>query len=816
VGDYDNDGNPDVLLSGEDTGLRISLYRNLGAGRFRRVSEEVMPLSALDRTWGGGAVFGDYDNDGDLDLFVPEVGWVAPAASRNYLLRNDRGVFVDVTALSGLPQGLGTDNAIWLDYNRDGLLDLYVGSLAEGYPGLRNRLCRNNGDGSFTDVTAEAGLAVPFHPSLGGSNGGMAAADFDDDGWPDLFVAVWTAANRYFQNAGRGQFVEATTTDMADDSEVYGIAVGDVDGNGLLDLFVAGGGGGNGLPSYRSLMLLGLGQGAFVDALEAVGLGDLGSAHLLGAGSVDVDNDGDQDLLTGTFDRSLLYLNQGSGRFADATAQLGHLSHGFIVAFGDVDLDGSVDVVGSSGTYLNLGSDPHWLAVELAGRRSNRNGIGSRVVCIAGELRQTQQILGGRGNSEDELVAHFGVGAHRQIDSLEVHWPSGQVDRLGPLTVDQRVRVFEGNAGYQVVEPTRWVSLDTDSLLAGTRAGLRAVLRPALYEPGGQVTAVTADLRRLGGAQGVPLAALGDGSYRLAATVDVPAANGWLPIPVLVEQSSSLGSYWVRTESPPVVVIPRRDCQIFADALAGGWLLSRVSGVDTTRQTSAFAATGSAAWSVVATSASWSLTLAPATPFSLAGYRALRLAVHPGTAALTRLSVAVGGGAPVVLLPAPPGQPSFDPADPSWQVLEIPIELFSSGATISSVTLRGKHTGTIYVDDIRLLTAAPSTVPGTAIRAFQTGTVPQGFVLQQNYPNPFNSSTVIRYSVPAAGAVDLAVYDLLGQRVAQLVGGRRDAGDYATAWDGRDDQGQTVASGLYLYRLQAGRVQVTRRLALVQ
>ncbi|MEW6755763.1 MAG: VCBS repeat-containing protein [Candidatus Latescibacterota bacterium] len=218
-------------------------------------------------------MYGDYDNDGDLDLFVA-VG--SPfAVGKSILLRNDRGTFRDVALEAGLTGSLGTDNAVWLDYDRDGYLDLYIGNPGCGTleQPVYNLLYRNRGDGTFEDVTERAGLMLQLGSTDaggcgGGSNGGMAAGDFNDDGWPDLYVAVFSAPNRLFLNDGQGRFRDATTAEIADPGEAFGVAVGDTDNDGDLDIFQASGGNDDLNLPYRSPLLLNLGQGQFVDFTE--------------------------------------------------------------------------------------------------------------------------------------------------------------------------------------------------------------------------------------------------------------------------------------------------------------------------------------------------------------------------------------------------------------------------------------------------------------------------------------------------------------------------------------------------------------------
>ncbi|MEW6756539.1 MAG: CRTAC1 family protein, partial [Candidatus Latescibacterota bacterium] len=549
IGDYNNDGWPDLFIS-QSRVSRLALWENQGNGRF---ADQSAALSADLRGAlpGGGAVFGDFDNDGDRDLFVPMGLDFATTRALNLLLRNDRGVFTNVNREAGLTDSLPTDNALCLDYDRDGHLDVYTGNLAvyfpdseyAGEPGLRNRLYRNRGDGTFTDVTAAVGLDVSLDPESGGSNGGMAAADLNDDGWPDLYVGVALEPPHLFLSDGRGRFRDATTAEVGEPRDAYGVAVGDVDNDGDLDLFQAAGGAGAG--GDRSVLLLNLGGGELINATEGAGLG-VAMGVTLSPGMADIDNDGDVDLVTGS--PFGLYLNDGGGFFVDASAQAGvslpHIAES--LSLGDWDLDGFVDLAVAQGSGLvlcrNRGNANHWLEVEPVGVRSNRSGIGARLAATAGRLRQTREILGGKGYSQDEPVAHFGLADRTVVDRLEIRWPSGQVDVLAGVAADQRIRVFEGQEGFWPVQP--FVSEWTDTLMAGTAADFALHVRVAHYEAEGRLGRVVADLSGLGGDAGVPLQAEGDGAYSLRARLSVPPANTRASVSVLVEQDTRLGPHW--------------------------------------------------------------------------------------------------------------------------------------------------------------------------------------------------------------------------------------------------------------------------------
>jgi enediyne biosynthesis protein E4 len=497
--DYDNDGWLDIFLV---NGWRLEgfpkgdephchLFKNNRDGTFTDVT---LKAGLAHTGWGQGVCVGDYDNDGYDDLFITYFG-------KNVLYHNNGdGTFTEVTDKAGVG-GSGkrwNTGCAFLDYDRDGRLDLFVANyidmdlasapvpesgpclykgvmVACGPPGLaggKNILYRNNGDGTFSDVSEKAGIS-----SVAAAYGlGVLVADFDNDGWPDIYVANDSTASLLYHNLKNGKFeetgVEAGCVLSPDGKPQAGMGVsaGDYDLDGNLDI-VKTNFAGDTHSLYRNH-----GHGNFDDATFAAGLG-INTKYLgWGCGFFDVDNDGWPDILicnghvypevnqlrteAGYAQRKLLYRNLRNGRFEDVSLQAGAGISAPVAArgcaFGDFDNDGDLDVV------VNTVNDfpqllrcdapaQNWIKVRAIGTKSNRSGIGARLRCVTrppGEAAPHQQIdevrSGGGYISQNDLRVHFGIGKAKKIDLLEVRWPSGQVDTLKDVAPNQVIHVKEG------------------------------------------------------------------------------------------------------------------------------------------------------------------------------------------------------------------------------------------------------------------------------------------------------------------------------------------------------------------------------------
>ena len=510
--DYDNDGWLDIFLVNGTRFEEISpqhapsnfLFHNNRDGSFSDVTQK----AGLARTgWGQGCCVGDYDNDGYDDLVVTYWGGIV------LYHNNGDGTFTDVSEKAGLVQSGPTPRwntgCAFLDYDRDGHLDLFVANYVtfdparapqpgsnqycryfglstgcgpQGLTGGTNILYRNRGDGTFEDVSERSGIAVPrgrIEPSfvndqwipVGSYGLGVSSADFDNDGWPDIYVACDSVPSRFYHNNQDGTFEEigsdigCALNENGTSQGGMGVGVGDYDCDGWLDIVKTN------YSDQTANLYHNNGDGTFYDAVFQAGLG-VNTKYLgWGVGIFDFDNDGWPDIFMSNGhvfpevdtrrlhvsfrERKILYRNLGHGRFSDVSAISGvavtqpHSSRG--TAFGDFDNDGDVDIA-----IINMNEPPsllrndcrsknNWLKIKCMGTKSNRSAIGTRVRVVCGQHSQINEVMSGSSfMSQNDFRLHFGLGLAKQADLVEVRWPMGLVESFKDVEPNQLVVVQEG------------------------------------------------------------------------------------------------------------------------------------------------------------------------------------------------------------------------------------------------------------------------------------------------------------------------------------------------------------------------------------
>jgi len=491
--DYDADGWPDIFLVNGTTldnpsGLsapKSQLYHNNHDGTFKNVTQQ----SGIGLTgWGQGVCAGDYDNDGHTDLYVTFWG-------HSVLLHNNSdGTFTDVTKKAGLwraePQW--ETGCAFVEYDHSGRLSLFVAQYVDldlaktpvpgsnnncmwkgipvmcgprGLKGTRSELFRNNGDGTFTDVSEKSGVAktAPYYCFT------ALTGDFDNDGWPDIYVSCDSTPSLLFRNNRDGTFsemaAEAGVAFNGDGHEQAGMGAhaADYDGDGWLDIIKTN------FSEDTATLYHNNGDGTFTDATNEAGLGR--NTQYLGWGTLflDVDNDGGPDIFianghvypevdgkgfrTSFREPKVLYWNAGNGRFIDVSQSAGPglaaplNSHG--VAAADFDNDGSVGILVNNShdppsLLKNLAQQGNWILFKLVGTRSNRDAIGARVTLTAEGRKQIQEVRSGGGyNSQSDFRLHFGLGKAATVQLLEIRWPNGAVQKLKDLAANQVMTITE-------------------------------------------------------------------------------------------------------------------------------------------------------------------------------------------------------------------------------------------------------------------------------------------------------------------------------------------------------------------------------------
>ena len=485
--DYDNDGDLDIYLvngaiqtdSPSNQAQPNTLYRNNGDGTFTDVTEETGVGSTA---YGTGATVGDYDNDGDLDLYVTNFG------EDQLYQNNGNGTFSDITTYAGVGNRNWGTSCAFADVDNDGNLDLYVANYAvytpendirceergvhvycgpHAYPAVHDTFYKNNGDGTFTDASH---LYQPsdLHPQHGL---GVTFGDYDTDGDIDLYVANDQDPNFLFQNNGNGNFLELALisgvcyNDMGKEEAGMGTDFGDYDNDGKLDLTVSN------YQTETNTVYRNHDGTFFTDNTITSGIAEVTHGYLgWGIRFFDYDNDGHQDIFVANGhlmdnittlekhvsypQKNLLFRNRGDGTFVNPTSEtdglaLKKVSRG--AAIGDYDNDGDLDILVTNCNQRPdllqnvVGNENNWIQIQVVGQKSNRSGIGTRIKVVTETHVQYREVQsGGSYLSFHDLRAHFGVGKSEQIERLEIRWTSGHIDTETHLPVNQRFIAVEG------------------------------------------------------------------------------------------------------------------------------------------------------------------------------------------------------------------------------------------------------------------------------------------------------------------------------------------------------------------------------------
>jgi hypothetical protein len=471
--DFDNDGDIDLLLTGYGSDGQLEYFRNEGDGSFQRRTNE----AGIVGLYGGlNMIQGDYDNDGFVDVYIPRGAWLGAKGRHpdSLLHNNGDGTFTDRSFDAGLMNvNYPNVTAVFTDYDNDGDLDIYVGNDSDQTIQAPCQLFKNNGNGTFTDVAKEAGVTNDRFTRA------VIAGDYDADGKPDLYVSNLGQENRLYHNKGDGTFEDvAPKLGVTGPLKSYASWFFDYDNDGVLDLQVNAFGASPadltsaalGLPFEANLPALyrGDGKGGFEEIGQKSGLTEPYSA--MGANMGDFDNDGFMDFVAGTGRpeaRDLVpnkaYHNLRGKGYADVTlpSGLGHLQKGHGVAFADFDFDGDLDIFCQMGGafrsdlfhnafFENPGFGGHWLAVRLEGKQSNRSAMGARIkatITEGGAQRSVYRWVGSGGSfGASPLRQHLGLGQASKLESLEVFWPTtGKTQTFKDIPLDRYVEIVEGS-----------------------------------------------------------------------------------------------------------------------------------------------------------------------------------------------------------------------------------------------------------------------------------------------------------------------------------------------------------------------------------
>ena len=443
-GDFNGDGLLDIFVANFEA--ENALYISNGDGTFTDAAEKA-GVALTDDSPSQGVALGDYDNDGDLDIYLAQYG------DRNRLYRNNgNGVFSDVSRDANVGDEGNGMTAAFLDYDNDGWLDIYVVN-----DGQSNRLYHNEADGTFDDATSDAKIGY------NGAGRDAVVGDYNDDGYLDIYVVNDAEPNILYRNEGDGVFEDVSAkAGVNDNGNGRTAAFGDVDNDGDLDLYLANG---DMNDVDRHWFFVNKGDGTFEDGTKAAGIDASGQRSSVTF--LDYDNDADLDICVIIWGSpNMLYSNNGDGTFVNVARdeKLRRVYSNYAAAFADYDNDGDLDMFLANSTFrdqFNFDGAPNalyrndleggnnWLHIKLTGMGGNSSGIGAKVFVKTGDVRQMREVTSG-GLAQDSLIVEFGLGQAGKADTVWVEWPSGEVASFSDVKANQVFVITEGRA----VEPS--------------------------------------------------------------------------------------------------------------------------------------------------------------------------------------------------------------------------------------------------------------------------------------------------------------------------------------------------------------------------
>lgn len=805
-GDYDGDGWLDLYVTNE--AVSNVLYRNNRDGTFADATD----FAGVSHQRGGvGAAFADYDNDGDLDFYLTDAffgpGW--PSGQANVFYRNNGdGSFSDATPEAGVQSSEAGLGLAWGDFNNDGYADLYVCNLLSP-----NHLFQNNRNGTFTDVASEVRLAHA------GQSTAAVFVDYDNDGDLDIFVASFSSPNRLFRNdgpvGGQWRFTDVTIQSGLAESDVgFDCSFGDYDNDGDLDLFIT--------RSFLGATSLFQNNGppdwTFTDVTDAAGVKSTGSVG--GAAFGDYNNDGYLDIyLVINGQANALYHNngpdpQGDWTFSDIAYELNvdYDGVGSDAGFGDFDRDGHLDIYlvnfGEPNVlYLNTGTENNWLMIHLIGISSNGSAIGARVRAVTGLQSQMREVRGVSG-------VHFGLGASTLVDTLEIRWPSGKVQILTDVAANQYLQVIEPRLGHDLTVRSSPEPSAATPILANITP--RAVIRNIGMDDELGVS-VTCQIDTFGiviysdtqSVDTLKTLEVKEVAFERWATSEEKIYNLSFYTHLSNDENGANNTLRVTTEVSNLM-------DDFESGL-GKWHSDNGWGV-----TEVFVHSGTFSLNDSPEGEYENSVDSPVTynfSFDLSELEAAHISywtMHflEQDHDFGYVEVSIDSGLNWVQLGesytgvsnwAEESRSLTQYCGPGFNDVRIRFRMISDSTQM--FPLFGW-----FLDDVAIHIGQPP----TGVESELGDRLPTEYALSNNYPNPFNARTVIEYQLPRTGQVKLAVYNILGQRVRVLVDAPQEAGFYKLVWDGKGERGKDVASGVYFYLLKAGDYKQVKKMLLLR